>query len=91
MADKTRFAPSQSEALPCPCCHSLFQPKRPTQRFCSARCRASFHTDVGASGKVASVRRIRRGCSVVIHLAGPAAEAALQLHLAQIVRLVVAP
>lgn len=86
-----RVLDTQQEAITCPCCHSLFQPKRPTQRFCSARCRASFHTDVGASGKVASVRRIRRGCSVVIHLAGPAAEAALQLHLSQIVRLVVTP
>lgn len=86
-----RVLDTQQEAIACPCCHSLFQPKRPQQAFCSARCRASFHTDVGASGKVASVRRIRRGCSVVIHLAGPAAEAALQLHLAQIVRLVVTP
>lgn len=86
-----RVLDTQTEAIACPCCHSLFQPKRPTQVFCSARCRASYHTDVGSTGTVKSVRRITRGCSVVVHLSGPAAEAALQLHLAQVVRLVVTP
>lgn len=86
-----RVLDTQQEAIACPCCHSLFQPKRPQQAFCSARCRASFHTDVGTSGKIKSVRRLQRGVSVIVRFEGPAGESALQLHLSQIVRLVVAP
>jgi hypothetical protein len=37
---------------------------------------------------VRSVRRIKTGASVVVHLTGPAAEAALQLHLGDEVRIV---
>lgn len=45
----------------------------------------------GAEGRVVSVRRIRSGASVVIHLIGPAAEAALQLRLGERVRVVRQP
>lgn len=66
-------------------------PRRPSQAFCAARCRVAYHTDHGAEGRVVSVRRIRSGASVVIHLIGPAAEAALQLRLGERVRVVRQP
>lgn len=76
---------------PCPQCQSLFAPKRPTQRFCGDRCRKAYHTDRGIQGPVVSVRRLRRGVSVVIHLPAAAAEAALKLELRQLVRIVPDP
>jgi hypothetical protein len=79
---------AQVEARVCAYCHTLFAPKRLAQGFCSQRCRAGYHVDIGTMGKVASVRRINRGASVVIHLEGPAAEAALKLELRQKVRVV---
>lgn len=42
-------------------------------------------------GKVAAVRRLRRGVSVVIHLEGPAAERALNLGIGDVARLTVRP
>lgn len=87
---KTR-SDAQHEVRECPTCHALFQPARPSQAFCSGPCRQAFHIDHGAEGRVASVRRINRGASVVVHLEGPAAEAALQLKLRELVRLVSQP
>jgi hypothetical protein len=81
----------QLELKPCAQCRDLFQPARPSQAFCGPKCRNAFHVDHGASGAVASVRRINRGASVVIHLTGPAAESALQLHLGEVVRVVAQP
>lgn len=80
--------PVQAELRPCAYCHTMFAPKRSAQEFCSQRCRAGYHVDIGTTGKVASVRRIHRGASIVIHLEGPAAEAALKLELRQKVRVV---
>lgn len=80
-----------TEQMACAQCRRLFAPKRPSQVFCCTRCRSEYHVDHGASGKVAGVRRIHRGASIVIHLTGPAAEAALQLLPGQKVRLVDAP
>ena len=75
----------------CGYCHGLFTPRRRWAAFCSAKCRNGYEADVGAVGRVASVRRIRRGASVVIHLEGQAAERALQLVLRELVRLVRKP
>lgn len=88
---KTRCAPVQVGAKPCAYCHALFLPNRPAQAFCGAKCRNNFHTDTGTEGEVKSVRRINRGASVVIHLSGPAAEAALGLKLRDRVRVVAKP
>lgn len=84
-------APVQVEARACGYCRMLFVPTRLAQAFCSAKHRKAFHDDFGAMGQVASVRRINRGASVVIHLEGPAAEAALKLVLREKVRVVAGP
>ena len=92
---KTRYGSDgsceQVEVRPCAQCRRLFAPKRPSQVFCCTKCRSEYHVDHGASGTVAGVRRIHRGASIVIHLTGPAAEAAMQLLPGQKVRLVDAP
>jgi len=44
--------------------------------------------DRGIEGQVVSARRINRGVSLVIHVAGPSAEAALRLKLRDVVRVV---
>lgn len=91
----TRSAMSSSadqiEARTCVYCKALFLPKRLQQLFCTDKCRSSYHIDVGIEGRVASVRRINRGASLVIHLSGPAAEAALGLKLRDKVRVVSKP
>ena len=47
-------------------CGTQFEPKRPWQRFCSAKCRrAAFE---GGSAEVCSVRQTKRGWSVTLHL-----------------------
>jgi hypothetical protein len=69
----------------------MFGPKRRWEVFCSKKCRNDFQADFGATGKVASVRKLRRGVSIVIHLEGPAAERALNLEPREIVRLVKRP
>jgi cell fate (sporulation/competence/biofilm development) regulator YlbF (YheA/YmcA/DUF963 family) len=90
-ADKTRSEGVQIEARPCAYCHGLFTPARPSQVFCSAAHRSAYHIDHGTEGRVASVRRTVRGASVVVHFSGPAAEAALQLMLGEVVRAVKTP
>jgi hypothetical protein len=80
--------PVQAEAQVCPNCQALYVPRTRWQAFCRARCRNEYHAHVGASGTVASVRRINRGASIVVHLEGPAAEAALKLTLKAKVRVV---
>lgn len=79
---------NQGELRSCAYCQTLFVPARPQQSFCATKCRTAFHVDRGATGAVRSVRRIKTGASVVVHLTGPAAEAALQLHLGEEVRIV---
>jgi hypothetical protein len=64
----------------------MFTPKRRWQAFCSTKCNTAYDVDFGCQGAVASVRKINRGASVVIHLTGPAAERALKLGLRDIVR-----
>jgi hypothetical protein len=44
--------------------------------------RDAYHAEIGISGKVAAVRRLKTGVSVVMHLEGPAAERALNLEIA---------
>jgi hypothetical protein len=70
----------------CPYCRQLFLPKRRWAAFCSKKCRNGYDQDMGAQGRVASVRRLKVGVSVVVHLTGPAAERALNLELRQLVR-----
>ena len=79
-------APSQAELRPCAYCQALFEPKRHWGAFCSEKCRNHFEVDFGTTGHVASVRRINRGASIVIHLEGPAAERALKLGIKELVR-----
>lgn len=79
---------AQAELRLCPYCKSMFAPKRRWEAFCSPKCRTAFDVDFGAQGVVASVRKIARGASVVIHLEGPAAERALKLGLREKVRIV---
>lgn len=83
--------PIQFEARCCSYCRALFSPTKRWQAFCSGRCRNDFNVDFGTHGQVASVRRINRGASIVIHLEGPAAERALKLALKDPVLLVKRP
>jgi hypothetical protein len=74
-----------------PTCGRGFKPKRPSQVFCLDKCRKDYHRDHGTEGKVARIQRTKSGASLVIHLAGPAAEQALQLHIGELVRVVGVP
>lgn len=93
IASETRSDAPAVEFRGCanPTCGKPFTPKRASQVFCLDKCRQDYHRDFGTTGKVASVRRTKNGASLVIHLSGPAAEAALQLRLAELVRVVPAP
>lgn len=84
-------ADAQTEMKECPYCRSLFRPVRRWGTFCSDKCRNDFDADFGATGAVASIRKLRKGVSVVIHLNGPAAERALNLSPRELVRLVKRP
>lgn len=84
-------ASAQTEMRDCPYCRSMFTPKRRWGAFCSTKCRNDFEADFGATGTVASVRKLQRGVSVVIHLRGPAAERALNLVPRETVRVVKRP
>lgn len=75
----------------CSYCQTLFVPRKRWGAFCSAKCRNAFDVEFGCQGTVASVRKINRGASVVIHLTGPAAERALKLELREVVRVVRKP
>ena len=81
----------QTEIRECPYCHGMFTPKRRWSAFCSAKCRDGYEADIGATGTIASVRKLQKGVSVVIHLKGPAAERALNLTPRELVRLVRRP
>lgn len=81
----------QVEAKVCAYCQVLFTPTKRWQAFCSTKCRNDFNVDFGTHGHVASVRRINRGASIVIHLEGPAAERALKLVLKDSVLVVKRP
>lgn len=72
-------------------CQVLFKPETPWQTFCCPGHRNAYDREYGALGTVASVRKLRRGVSVVIHLDGPAAERALNLNPRELVRLVKKP
>lgn len=73
--------PEQKEIVICPSCRCPFSQKRPTQRFCSGVCKATYARDVGMQGRVASVTKLMHGrVSVTIHFeAGPAADRAMAL------------
>lgn len=94
---ETRFdpppeaAPVQVETRCCPYCSTLFVPRRRFTIFCRAKCRNAYHMDFGTQGVIASVRRIQRGASVVIHLTGPAAERAMKLELKDAIQIVRRP
>lgn len=80
-------ASAEPESRACPYCGAAFAPKRPWQRFCSAAHRTAFDKEYGAVGKVAAVRRLRRGVSVTVHLDGAAAERAFNLAIGAAVQL----
>jgi hypothetical protein len=82
---------AQVEAVGCSYCQTLFVPRKRWGAFCSQKCRTAYDVEVGCQGTVASVRKINRGASVVIHLTGPAAERALKLGLREVVRVVRKP
>lgn len=75
----------------CAACGGPLTVTRPWQRFCSTKCRNDYDRSTGTGGKVAAVRKVKRGASVVIHLEGPAAERALNLGLGERVRVVREP
>lgn len=50
----------------CPTCASVFTPRSSWGRFCSTRCRNAYHAEHGHTGKVKSVRRLKRGWSVTV-------------------------
>jgi endogenous inhibitor of DNA gyrase (YacG/DUF329 family) len=83
--------PVQAAMRSCPYCETLFAPRRRWEAFCSSKCRLAFDVDRGAQGRVVSVRRLRRGVSVVVHLHGPAAERALNFTPGETVNLVKRP
>lgn len=72
----------------CPLCSVAFAPKKPWQTFCCAEHRTAYDQEFGTMGKVATVRKIKTGVSVSIHLSGPAAERALNLGIGEAVRIV---
>ena len=81
--------PAEPEKRLCPYCDVPFLPRTRWQAFCSVAHRNAYDVEIGALGRVASVRRLRRGVSVVVHLAdGPAAERALNLEIGTSVRVV---
>lgn len=79
----------QTEFRFCAYCAKPFPPKRLRQEFCNPHCRKGFHDDVGATGMVAGVTRLKRSVSVIVHLPnGPAADRAIELLKGTEVRLV---
>lgn len=91
-ASGTRSGPTQRETRPCAYCSALFAPKREWEQFCKPGCRRAYDLDFGTRGAVKSVRKLKAGVSVVIHLpGGPAAERALKLALGELVRIVRGP
>lgn len=78
----------EPESKTCPYCGGTFAPKRPWQRFCCGAHRTAFDKEYGTVGKVAAVRRLRRGVSVTIHLQAAAAERALNQTIGATVQLV---
>lgn len=82
---------ASSAAICCAYCSDPFPPGKAWSAFCSAKCRNAYDVEVGATGRVAAVRRIKSGASLVIHLTGPAAERALKLLLGERVRAVRQP
>jgi hypothetical protein len=83
---------AQIDMRECPACPTLFTPQRESQVFCTDRCRRNFANDVGATGRIASVRRLQRGVSVVMHFAdGPSADRAINFTPGQHLRIVEQP
>lgn len=72
-----------SGASLCGSCGTTFLVSRPQQRFCSAHCRNAYHVDHGHRGTVKSVRRLKRGWSIVLH-----ADDAGGFELGEVLRLV---
>ena len=83
-ASETRSPDIGGEKI-CPQCQGTYQPARPSQVFCGKKCRDAWHIDHGHRGAVASVRRLKRGISIVLHTDD---EGLLNLELGQVVRVV---
>jgi hypothetical protein len=82
----------QAAMRTCAYCTSLFAPRKGWATFCSPKCRTAYDVEVGATGKVASARKLARGrVSVIVWLEGPAADRAMKLSPGDLVRLVKAP
>lgn len=64
---------------PCAYCATLFEPKKRWAAFCSSDCRTSYDVDVGATGRVVTVRKLKTGVSIILRATGPAAERLLNL------------
>lgn len=81
--------PTQRETRPCAYCQALFAPKREWERFCKPGGRRAYDLDFGLRGAVKSVRKLKAGVSIVIHLPeGSAGERAFKLGLGELVRIV---
>jgi hypothetical protein len=81
---------AQSERI-CPSCGNPFTPRRSWAVFCSSACRTTYDQEHGTEARVAAVRKLKTGVSVVLRLQGPAAERALNLGIGEGVRLVRKP
>lgn len=82
---------SARRSASCRWCGSSLEEKRAHAEFCGDRCRLDWHRNQPPEGAVRSVRKLKRGVSVVVHLEGPAAERALKLDLGELVRIVQGP
>jgi hypothetical protein len=69
--------------IACKHCQTAFVPSRPSQVFCGHKCRAAYHVDHGHQGAVKSVRRLKSGWSITLHV-----DDASGFQLAERVRLV---
>lgn len=79
---------AETRTRACRYCGASFEPRRSWAVYCSPRCRDAFAADIGMTGKVASVRRLRKGISIVMHFDGSAGERALKLAIGECVRVV---
>lgn len=74
----------------CDCCGLTYERTRRTQRFCSAKCRQSFHNAckpmAGPAGSLTMVRKVKTGAiSVTVHFMDDDARRALDFSIGDIV------
>jgi hypothetical protein len=65
LVTRSHDAPAE---IQCRQCQNTFQPSRPSQVFCGHKCRAAYHVDHGHQGAVKSVRRLKSGWSITLHI-----------------------